>query len=226
MFAGAAESAAAGDEAPSNPFAVLGRLRRPDPQAPVVPAVPSVKNIVWKIETTPPGAEVVRSSLRSLSKGQTEAGLAIGLRESQAMRLVLLPQALRRALPNLFTQAASLLKDTSLRQALDQVKQADDARVRAEQLVSGSSAAVAGSLSVGYVVWLLRGGVLLSSLLSSLPAWQVVDPLPVLSRQRRDAEDADEDPDDPLERLFSKAQACPTMGVAIFVQNLTVRIGQ
>ncbi|MFO1321697.1 MAG: DUF4347 domain-containing protein [Burkholderiales bacterium] len=106
----------------------------------------------------------------------------------------------------------AVLKDTSLRQALDQVKQADDARVRAEQLVSGSSAAVAGSLSVGYVVWLLRGGVLLSSLLSSLPAWQVVDPLPVLSRQRRDAEDADEDPDDPLERLFSKAQALKRFG--------------
>jgi glutamate transport system permease protein len=59
-------------------------------------------------------AEVIRSSLRSLSNGQREAGLAIGLRDAQAMRLVLLPQALRRALPNLFTQAASLLKDTSL----------------------------------------------------------------------------------------------------------------
>lgn len=61
-------------------------------------------------------AEVIRSALRSLPKGQTEAGLAIGLSDGQAMRLVLLPQALRRALPNIFTQAASLLKDTSLGQ--------------------------------------------------------------------------------------------------------------
>lgn len=37
-------------------------LRRPDPQAVVTPPPPSVKNIVWKIETTPPGAEVVRLS--------------------------------------------------------------------------------------------------------------------------------------------------------------------
>jgi ABC-type amino acid transport system permease subunit len=59
-------------------------------------------------------AEVTRSSLRSLSKGQTEAGLAIGLTPSQTMRSVLLPQALRRALPNLVAQSASLLKDTSL----------------------------------------------------------------------------------------------------------------
>lgn len=73
-------------------------------------------------------AEVIRSALRSLSVGQTEAGLAIGLRESQTMRLVLLPQALRRALPNIFTQAASLLKDTSLGKLItfeELVKQSD-----------------------------------------------------------------------------------------------------
>jgi glutamate transport system permease protein len=73
-------------------------------------------------------AEVIRSSLRSLAKGQSEAGLAVGLRETQTMRLVLLPQALKRALPNLFTQAASLLKDTSLGKLItfeEIVKQSD-----------------------------------------------------------------------------------------------------
>ena len=59
-------------------------------------------------------AEVVRSAIQSIPRGQTEAGLSIGLREGQALRLVVLPQALRRALPNLIAQAASLLKDTSL----------------------------------------------------------------------------------------------------------------
>jgi glutamate transport system permease protein len=59
-------------------------------------------------------AEVTRSALRSLPKGQTEAGLAVGLTPRQTMTLVLLPQGLRRALPNLLTQTASLLKDTSL----------------------------------------------------------------------------------------------------------------
>jgi glutamate transport system permease protein len=59
-------------------------------------------------------AEVVRSSLRSLPKGQEEAGLAIGLSPGRVQRAILMPQALRRALPNLITQGASLLKDTSL----------------------------------------------------------------------------------------------------------------
>jgi glutamate transport system permease protein len=59
-------------------------------------------------------SEVVRSGIRSIANGQTEAALAIGLPEKRAMNLVVLPQALRRALPNLVTQSASLLKDTSL----------------------------------------------------------------------------------------------------------------
>lgn len=59
-------------------------------------------------------AEVVRSGIRSIPRGQTEAGLSIGLTESRALVTIVLPQAMRRALPNLVTQAASLLKDTSL----------------------------------------------------------------------------------------------------------------
>jgi hypothetical protein len=35
-------------------------------------------------------------------------------------------------------------------------------------------------------VWLLRGGMLLASLLSSMPAWQFLDPLPILVRKKRD----------------------------------------
>ena len=37
-------------------------------------------------------------------------------------------------------------------------------------------------LTVGYVIWLIRGGTLLASLISSLPAWCSFDPLPVLDR--------------------------------------------
>ena len=59
-------------------------------------------------------SEVVRSGIRSIANGQTEAALAIGLPENRAMNLIVLPQALRRALPNIVTQSASLLKDTSL----------------------------------------------------------------------------------------------------------------
>jgi glycerate-2-kinase len=60
------------------------------------------------------------------------------------------------------------------------------------QSVVGSSVAVTTGLSVGYVAWLVRGGVLLSTALSSLPAWQFIDPLPVLARTR-DGKDGDDD---------------------------------
>lgn len=59
-------------------------------------------------------AEVIRSGIRSIPNGQTEAALTVGLNEGRAMRLIVLPQAIRRALPNIMTQVASLLKDTSL----------------------------------------------------------------------------------------------------------------
>jgi hypothetical protein len=50
-----------------------------------------------------------------------------------------------------------------------------------ENMVVGSTAMVSTSVSVGYVVWLLRGGSLLTTVLSSLPAWQTFDPLHVLN---------------------------------------------
>jgi glutamate transport system permease protein len=58
--------------------------------------------------------EIFRAGILSLPKGQTEAAYAIGLRRVQALRLVLLPQAVRLMLPALVSQLVTLLKDTSL----------------------------------------------------------------------------------------------------------------
>ena len=57
-----------------------------------------------------------------------------------------------------------------------------------EKVIVGSSAAVSTSVSVGYAVWMLRGGSLLTSILSSLPVWQGFDPLPVLDSFEEEAE--------------------------------------
>jgi hypothetical protein len=89
---------------------------------------------------------------------------------------------------------------------LDQMRKAFDAPIEAQDHLFVSSLTVTGGVSVGYVVWLLRGGFLVGSLLSSLPAWHVIDPLPVLARSKRGA-DGDESDADPLERLFNKAKA-------------------
>ena len=58
--------------------------------------------------------EIFRAGVLSLPKGQTEAAYAIGLRRGQTLRLILLPQAVRRMLPALISQLVTLLKDTSL----------------------------------------------------------------------------------------------------------------
>ena len=49
-----------------------------------------------------------------------------------------------------------------------------------DDIAIGSSAVVSTSLPVGTVIWALRGGSLLTALLSAMPAWQAFDPLPVL----------------------------------------------
>jgi hypothetical protein len=71
--------------------------------------------------------------------------------------------------------------------------------------VIASAIAASSGLSIGYVVWLVRGGVLVSSMLSALPAWQMIDPLPVVTaagagRRRRSKSAAADDAD--VERLF------------------------
>jgi glutamate transport system permease protein len=58
--------------------------------------------------------EIFRAGILSLPRGQTEAAYAIGLRQGQTLRIVLLPQAIRRMLPALVSQLVTLLKDTSL----------------------------------------------------------------------------------------------------------------
>ena len=59
-------------------------------------------------------AEIVRSGIKSVSHGQTEAARSLGLNASQSMRHVVLPQAFKRVLPPLAGQFISLVKDTSL----------------------------------------------------------------------------------------------------------------
>jgi glutamate transport system permease protein len=59
-------------------------------------------------------AEIFRAGILSLEKGQGEAAFAIGLSYWQAMRLVVVPQAVRRMVPALINANVTLLKDTSL----------------------------------------------------------------------------------------------------------------
>ncbi|MEU7984424.1 amino acid ABC transporter permease [Streptosporangium canum] len=59
-------------------------------------------------------AEIFRAGILSVERGQSEAGLAVGLTHGQTMRMIVLPQAARRVLPSIVSQSVGLLKDTSL----------------------------------------------------------------------------------------------------------------
>ena len=59
-------------------------------------------------------AEIVRAGILSVSRGQTEAAFALGLRARPTMGLVILPQALRVIVPPLISQYLNLTKNSSL----------------------------------------------------------------------------------------------------------------
>jgi polar amino acid transport system permease protein len=63
-------------------------------------------------------AEVVRAGLNSIAKGQYEASRALGLRFTQTLGHVLMPQAVRVVLPPLVNEATALIKNTSLAMAI------------------------------------------------------------------------------------------------------------
>ena len=88
------------------------------------------------------------------------------------------------------------LESSSFVEILDSIREEADERQETEQRFIASTVTVSTAFSVGYVVWLVRGGVLLTSVLSSLPAWRMVDPLPVLGRMDEDEEQAFADEED------------------------------
>lgn len=59
-------------------------------------------------------SEIVRAGIQSISRGQVNAGRALGMTYGQNMRLVILPQAFRNMVPVLLTQTIILFQDTSL----------------------------------------------------------------------------------------------------------------
>jgi polar amino acid transport system permease protein len=59
-------------------------------------------------------AEIVRAGIQSIERGQWEAARALGMTRAQQLRLVILPQAIRRVLPALAGQFISTIKDSAI----------------------------------------------------------------------------------------------------------------
>ncbi|MCA9125481.1 MAG: DUF2341 domain-containing protein [Planctomycetales bacterium] len=69
-----------------------------------------------------------------------------------------------------------------------------------EEVVMDSVRAVTGSLTVGYVIWMVRGGVVASTLIAQLPAWKYLDAMVVIAN----VQVADQDDDDSLESIVDQ----------------------
>lgn len=115
---------------------------------------------------------------------------------------------------NLGDRLAQLLSGDELQRRFEEIQRRALGDIESRRETLSTSIVATGTLSIGYVVWLIRGGVLMSSMLSALPAWQMVDPLPVLAtrRKQRAGDPAAKADEGDVERLFdentdSRAQA-------------------
>ena len=79
-------------------------------------------------------AEIFRSGIESLHKGQMEAALSVGMTPAKAMAYIILPQAIRVVLPPIANYAVGLLKET----ALCSIIAAPELMLRAKDLASSS----------------------------------------------------------------------------------------
>lgn len=95
----------------------------------------------------------------------------------------------------------SYLVGTEFIQDLEQVEDSFEFDGTVPEWATGTAVATTASISVGYIMWMLRGGYVLASVLSTMPVWQNIDPLPVLAAL--DAADADDD--DSLETMIERA---------------------
>ncbi|MFM1988866.1 MAG: hypothetical protein RJA99_1823 [Pseudomonadota bacterium] len=99
---------------------------------------------------------------------------------------------------------AIALQETAYSEVMRQAREEAGAQFETRTVIVTSTMMLGTSISIGYAVWMARGGVLLTSLLASMPAWRSIDPLPVLARTDARGRD-DEGEDDSLRGLLARA---------------------
>jgi general L-amino acid transport system permease protein len=103
-------------------------------------------------------AEIVRAGVRAVGQGQWQAGMALGLRRSQTLRAIVLPQALRVIVPPMTSQYLNLTKNSSLAVAIgypDLVSVVGTVIEKTGQAVEGVLIIMAAYLTVSLTISLL-----------------------------------------------------------------------
>ncbi|MER5181914.1 amino acid ABC transporter permease [Streptomyces sp. NPDC002896] len=111
-------------------------------------------------------AEVLRAGINAVPRGQVEAAYALGLRKTQVMTVLLVPQAVRSMLPTMISQLVVTLKDTSLGYIITYAELLYAARMMANNIiVNGENPITAVVIVVGAIY------IALCLALSSLATW-------------------------------------------------------
>ena len=129
-------------------------------------------------------AEVYRAGIEAVPSGQTEAARSLGMSHGQAMRYIIVPQAVRKVIPPLLNDFIALMKDTSLVGVLGLIEVVQAGRNYESSNFNGSA------LMLGAILFLLV----------TIPLARFVDWL-IARQQRRTqrAADDDGDGDDPVQ---------------------------
>ena len=157
-----------------------------DPQQPLNPILPATP-VVAIVEAPPIVVDFAsgHTGLLWLQNGQGDQGLLSATEETTSSNEieVLLPPS-----PTMMFQV-----DWQWNNQLDGPQKEEQSPISFEKLAAGATVSVVSAFSVGYALWTLRGGYLLTSFLAALPAWQMIDPLPVLQSFAAAKEDDDEE---------------------------------
>jgi polar amino acid transport system permease protein len=94
--------------------------------------------IAFSVNSAAYQAEIIRAAIQSIDPGQMEAAKSLGLSYAQAMRLVIIPQSIKRLIPPVGNEFIMVLKDTSLVSTISLV----DLMKRTSQIQSSASTAL------------------------------------------------------------------------------------
>ncbi|KAA3654257.1 MAG: DUF4347 domain-containing protein [Proteobacteria bacterium] len=186
-------AAAAADPAPAPAAATPAAEPAPVQDAPLV-----LQNVA------PPGDTFDTPATADTPHSDT-ASLRVALSSTDVLALLYTPTDVVTQV-SVEGQVSSAFREARLEQALAQLRQQADEEAIGTQQGIGVSVVTGAGLTIGYVAWLIRGGVLLTSLLSTMPAWRLLDPLPILNSSGNKRGGTD---DDSLEALVDTAPAEP-----------------